>query len=422
MQLPAKNSCSSRFHRPHPAWVVAFGCLLVFSGSNGLLLNCNTVFAAPVPEALGVSRGAFQLHMIIANGAGLLVLNLYGELFRRHPQRLRQFLLVASVVACASVYGYSFATKLWHFYILSALFGLCEPIIGGLTLTTILNNWFVTNKGLALGFAFTGSSVVGALILPSVNRVVTTAGWQWGYRLLAVGALVLLLAGTLLFIRESPTAGQTPLGATPEAAASLELRGLTRAQAARSSAFWFMTAGLLFFGFANQGIGPHIIAALTAMGYTSALAAWVTSAMMAVTAVAKLALGALFDRVGGVWSAALTGLCALFSALAMTFAGVSPVMLGAFALFHGFTSAMFTVSFPYLINANFGPREYAAIYSLATSLSGLGGLSSILSGSLYDATGSYQAGFVLCVVAAAAATACLTAGAVLARRNGYSEK
>lgn len=422
MQLPLRPLGSHRSRRPvHRAWVVAFGCLLVFSGSNGLLLNCNTVFAAPVPQALGVSRGAFQLHYTIANLMGLVMLNFYGELFRRHPMRLRQFLLIASVTACACMYGYSCATQLWHFYALSFVFGICEPVIGGLTLTTILNNWFVTNKGLALGFAFTGSSVVGAALMPTVNRVVTTVGWQWGYRMLAAGALVLLLAGILLFIRETPaTLGLSPLGVQQEEAGEVQYLGATRAQAVRSAAFWLMTAGVLFFGFSSQGIGPHVIAALTGMGYSSSLAAWVTSGTMAVTAVAKLALGALFDRVGGVWSSFLTGLCILLSATGMFFAGRSTAALVVFAVAHGFSAAMYTVSFPYLTGENFGPREYAAIYSLSTSLSGLGGISSILSGLLYDTTGSYQSAWLLYIATGAIALVCLTTAASLAKKHRYS--
>lgn len=420
--MGSTNTQSTKKFPPHRAWVVAVGCMLVFGGSSGFFSNCNGVFTAPVPEALGVSRGAFQLYLTIASYVGLASLNFYGELFRRHPGSLRRFMLLGTVVCSGCIFCYSFATRLWHFYAIAVVYGLFMQTLSGLALTTIISNWFVRNKGLAVGMAFTGSSLTAALMMPVLSRVVTNYGWRWGYRLLAVCGFALLTLSITLLIRETPAAvGLAPLGVAQETAGEVQYLGATRAAATRTPAFWLMTLGFLAVNAVVNGIHPHTIAAMLSLGYSPAMAASVGSAVMAVMAAAKLALGALFDRLGAVKSAVVAGGLLLLSVLSMGLAGANPAMPWVFALCFGFGAATITVSLSYFTSANFGPREYAAIYSLATSIGGLGGLSNMLSGWIYDVTGSYGPAWPLYGAVAAVALVSLTAAALLARRGGYQD-
>ena len=405
---------------PHRAWLVAVGCMISFGGSSGMLSNCNGVFTVPVPQALGVSRAAFQFYITLAMFVGLFTMTFWGELFRRHPLRLRQFMTLGTVVCCGCTLGYSFATRLWHFYALAFIYGLFIQTLSGLALTTIISNWFLENKGLAVGMAFTGSSLIAAVMTPIANRVVTVYGWQWGYRLLAAGGFVILMIANLFFIRETPASvGLTPLGAAPEQVGEVQYLGLSRAAAIRAPAFWLMTAGFLCITIVGNGIHPHTIASLISLGYSSGMAASVASAVMAVMAVAKLALGALFDRLGAVKSSVVAGGCLFVSALSMSFAGASPLMPWVFALCFGFGAAMMTVSLSYLASENFGPREYAGIYSLSTAIGGLGNLANMLSGAIYDVTGSYRAAWPLYMCTAVLALVTLTAAARIAVKKGY---
>ena len=91
-------------------WIVVLGCALMMGTSVGLFVNCNGVFVKPVCEDLGFSRGAFTLYSTIINFLGMLMQLYYGNLYR--TRRILPIARVAAVVTCASMVGFSFASKL----------------------------------------------------------------------------------------------------------------------------------------------------------------------------------------------------------------------------------------------------------------------------------------------------------------------
>lgn len=145
------------------------------------------------------------------------------------------------------------------------------------------------------------------------------------------------------------------------------------------------------------------------------------SLVMTVMIFAKIFLGAAFDKIGPVPSAILTGLCMLASVVALRFAGVASFMPYVFSLCFGFGYSTLTVPYSYLIGQNFGTREFAAIYSLATMVSGLGNAyAPSLSGTLYDAFGSYFGVWTLYIGVSVLATISLTVAAKLSMDKGYN--
>ena len=107
--------------------------------------------------------------------------------------------------------------------------------------------------------------------------------------------------------------------------------GLTRAQTVKTPAYWMFTVGLTLVSFIGMGMTPHIIAYLTDIGYSSSTASSVQAAVMWALVLAEVVLGAVFDRVGPVYTSLLTGLSLLLSVLLLLFAGSSPLMPWLFA-------------------------------------------------------------------------------------------
>lgn len=52
--------------------------------------------------------------------------------------------------------------------------------LAGISVTTLVNNWFVDKRGLATGLAFAGSGVSAAIMTPVLTTVVTDYGWAHG--------------------------------------------------------------------------------------------------------------------------------------------------------------------------------------------------------------------------------------------------
>ena len=401
-------------------WVVVLGCSLLIGASTGLFSNCVSGFIKPVCETLDVSRGAFSLYSTIGGFVGMGAIVLYGELYQRHPLAIRKFILWGCVVCCSVFVGYSFATKLWHFYALAALFGTASSTLAGISVTTLVNNWFVDKRGLATGLAFAGSGLTAAVVLPIITRVLDTYGWRVGYRVLAALAAVLILLAVWL-IRERPSQmGLTPLGVAEGEGERAAQTGLLREQALKTPEFWMLTGGFWCLSVAGMGMSTHVISFLTDIGYSTTTAASVMSVVLTVMTGAKVCLGGVFDRLGAVRSSVLTGLCMVVSVAALRFAGVSPVVPWIFALCFGFGWSTLTVPYSYLVGENFGTRQFAAIYSVCTMVSGVGGsFASPLSGALFDRFGSYLGVWSFYFFVALLATGLMTAASKGAQKKEY---
>ena len=195
-------------------WIIVLCCTLLVAAATGIFVNCLGIFVKPVCEDLNFTRGAFTLYSTIGGFVGMFAVLVYGELYRRYPHHIRKFIALGTVVSCAVFYGYSLSTKLWHFYTLAAIYGTVSMTLAGISVTTLINNWFVDKKGLAMGLAYSGSGVTAAVMTPILSGVVSDFGWRWGYRLLAVCGFVLLFVSAFVLLREKPAdMGLEPLGA-----------------------------------------------------------------------------------------------------------------------------------------------------------------------------------------------------------------
>ena len=410
-------------------WIIVLCCTLLVAAATGVFVNCLGIFVKPVCDDLGFSRGAFTLYNTIGGLIGMVAILFYGELYRRYPQHIRKFITLGVIGGVCAFYGYSMATKLWHFYVIAALYGTVSMTLAGISVTTLINNWFVDKRGLATGLAFAGSGVSAAIMTPILTSIVADHGWRMGYRTMSITAGLLLIPA-VLFIRVFPSdKGLLPYGVTEdqvkgenEGAPKVIQTGLTRAQAVKTKAFYIQVAGMFCLGIVDMGMSGHVIAYLTDIGYSSLTASTAMSLVMTVMIGAKILLGAVFDKIGPVKSATLTGLCMLASIVALRFAGAAPFMPYVFSLCFGFGYSTLTVPYSYLIGQNFGTREFAAIYSLATMVSGLGNsTATTLSGTLYDLMGSYIGVWTLYIGVAVAATVLLTLAAKISKDKGYKD-
>ena len=166
-----------------------------------------------------------------------------------------------------------------------------------------------------------------------------------------------------------------------------------------------------------------LIGAITTVAFSSLAAQLVLFAMSLVMTImigAKILLGAVFDKIGSVRSAILTGLCMIASTLSIRFAGAGAFMPYVFSVCFGFGYSTLTVPYSYLIGQNFGTREFSSIYSLICTLGSLGGgIAATLTGMLYDRLGSYYPVWTIYFVLACLALTFLFLASKTAQDRGY---
>lgn len=408
-------------------WIIVLCCTLLMAVGTGIFVNCVGIFVKPVCEDLGFERGTFTLYTTITSVLSMLAMLVFGELYRKNPRRIRLYIALGGLTGCLVFFGYSLSSKLWHFYTLSAIYGCVATTLAGISVTTLVNNWFVDKRGLATGLAFAGSGVSAAIMTPVLTTVVTDYGWRMGYRTMSLVSFIILIPAMLLIRLEPSDKGLLPYGVTPHPSEEdkrsipvIEQTGLTRAQAVKTSSFYFQSIGIFCLSLAGMGISNHAISYFTDIGYSPLTASTAMSLVMTIMIGAKILLGAVFDKIGSVRSAILTGLCMIASTLSIRFAGAGAFMPYVFSVCFGFGYSTLTVPYSYLIGQNFGTREFSSIYSLICTLGSLGGgIAATLTGMLYDRLGSYYPVWTIYFVLACLALTFLFLASKTAQDRGY---
>lgn len=204
-------------HKPHYGWAVCFGGSLLILCTVGLALNAFTVFLPFILSAHDFSNTQGAMINTIRCLFSVPALALAPRYLRRTGLRLGVTLAALLVAGAHALYAA--ATQIEMYYLAAALIGIGYGFGSMLSVSLLIDRWFVQHRGLALGFCASWSGL-GTLIAPTV---ITLLVEHYGLRTaFLVEAGFMLLAALIVFavIRNYPAEkGCAALGAQPGAAA-----------------------------------------------------------------------------------------------------------------------------------------------------------------------------------------------------------
>ena len=158
-----------------------------------------------------------------------------------------------------------------------------EALCGMLAMTTIVNNWFVKKRPLALSILLTAGGLGGLVMVSFIMAMINRFGWRNAYLLIAAMIFVLLVVlPSFLVVNKPEDLGQVPDGIQAEdkkdsSPNKQNLYGtpvdFTAAEAIRTSAFWYLTILATTFMIGMQGFMLHQVAFLLDINISSAVAA-----------------------------------------------------------------------------------------------------------------------------------------------------
>ena len=387
-------------------WVVLAG-FVIMGACVGIVSNCASQFIKPIAADLGYSRASVSMINTIFSGCYMAMSFMAGRILSRPD--LHRLMKISLFVTCISYYCYSFCSSLASFYINTLIVGLAAPLLGVLAFSVVIPNWFIEQRGKAIGLSFMGSGVGGMIFNYLAGQWILEFGWRVAYQRLAIWLFVIMAPFVFFVLRVKPSdMGLEPLGGHHVPGGTdmeEEQSGIPFKTAIRSGSFWTLVLAITAFNICSycnmQTISPH----LSDIGYSATFAATMVSLAMGSLAIGKLSLGILFDKIG-------SKKATLLSALSYT-VGVSALLFGRYKaalpfIFLGtcFGTAFGSVAIPIITEGVFGRKEYAAIYGF---LSGTTSLLSVcnptIANAVFDRAGSYEpcyiVGIVLSLVAAA---------------------
>lgn len=396
--MSAGTSTVEKKHGLHYGWIIVAVEFILTGICVGTLINCMGVFVKPVSESLGIERSKFTLVITISSLVSTAFYPFWGSYMKTGS--IRRSYIISAVVIPLVFLGYSYAQKIWQFYLISAVMGFISASVTTLATSSMINRWFIEKRGLALSLASSGSGFLPSLFIPKVTELIEQNGWRYGFRWLGVLYLILVMLCAMLILRDRPERkGLKPYGHNGENAVSTkELSGVSKAQAMKSSCFYLILVGAFLCGLIYNGVHNNIQAYLTDIGYSAQFASRVVSISMLSMVFAKLAMGPLFDRFGfGVCFATacagtiIAALC-LFAAKSISGVYIYAVAFGITASFPALCCSYSTMHF-------FGSKDFSAICGFVTSAMylGLASGSTVIS-AIYDFGGSYTGSWILVCV------------------------
>ncbi len=397
-----KRSIRDRILGRHYALTVTaivFVALLAAAG----LRSTPGVLMVPWGQAFGWSRATISF----AAASGIFLFGLTGPFAAAAMQRfgIRATMIAALAMMSLSSAASLFMTAPWQLVLTwGVVSGIGSGCIAPVLAATIVNRWFVTNRGLVMGL-FAASTSTGTLIfIPALSAIAQTGG-GWKPVVMCIAAGVALLIPLVFFLLpEWPSdVGETPYGASAdhpaenrERANPLKTAFTALGEGVQSRAFWLLAITFFVCGFTTNGlVGTHMIALCQDRG------------LSAVAAGGLLAIMGLFDLVGTTASGWLTdrlepakllfayyGLRGL-SLIYLPFAHFTFFGLSLFAVFYGLDWIATVPPTLAIANRAFGVNKAPILFGWIAASHQVGAASAaFFAGASRTATGSYLDSFV----------------------------
>ncbi len=279
--------------------IVAAAGLVVFSSGPGQSYVF-AVFIDSIIEDTGLSRTGISVLYLASTILSAILVTFVSRLADRYGPRL--MLVAAGLGLGAACFGMAAATHILLFYLaFSALRALGQ---GSLSINCILlvNQWFVSKRGRAVGLMTLGSMLSTALFPSFARFLIDSIDWRGAYAVLGVVAVGLIVPVALLVVRNRPEdVGLFPDGSSQPPASEIRqaTAGVRRNIRVYSSpSFWLLALSLSSPSLITTALMFHQASIFQENGLSATLAAGAFAVFSVSSAASSLVAGFVSDRIG----------------------------------------------------------------------------------------------------------------------------
>ena len=356
-----------------------------------MTLGCSAMYAGVMvlePLALELDTGRGNSSLIY--GTFMIGFALGGVFMGRLADRMGIMIpaLIGSLALPAGFYLAAHASSILEICLaFSLLCGFLGSSFSMAPLIADISHWFSRRRGLAVGIAFSGSYVAGAIWPPILQRMFDAQGWRESFVDLALLTLILMALLSLLLYPRSPINKQLP---TASSANSNLTNSAISAGTLQSLIY------LAGFGCCVAMAMPqvHIVPYVMDLGHPAIRGAEMLGLMLGFGVISRVGSGWLSDRIGGLATLVL-GSALQVAVLIAFLTGNSLVFLYGISIAFGLSQGGIVPSYTIILRAFFPPRQ--AGWRISTSfLFTVAGMAfgGWIAGLLYDLTGSYTVSFL----------------------------
>jgi sugar phosphate permease len=302
----------------------------------------------------------------------------------------RRLMMAGVLMMGTALVGLSFANTpslFYTFYVFNAL----GYVFGGpLPCQVLISRWFDKNRGKAMGIAYLGIGVGGAVVPHMAAALEKNIGWHTS--LATMGVLGVIIAFPLVyFIKGASTISNIEIKKEP----AIPIRSILT-----NRNFYLLGFGSMCAIGVVGGINQHLKLYLSDLEYSQSAAASIISLVLFSSLAGRLLMG---------WLADLFPRKYVMVLIYMIVASVIPLLLVPeftgriyiFAVIFGIGLGGDYMIIPLMAGDLFGVRALGRVMGIILVADGVAEASfPMLLGSLYDNAGSYQTGFIVLICVA----------------------
>ena len=356
-----------------------------------MTLGCSAMYAGVmVLEPLALELGTGRGNSSLIYGTFMIGFALGGLFMGRLADRMGIMIpaLIGSLALPAGFYLAAHASSILEICLaFSLLCGFLGSSFSMAPLIADISHWFNRRRGLAVGIAFSGSYVAGAIWPPILQRMFDAQGWRESFIDLALLTLIFMALLSLLLYPRPPTNEQLPTAGSANS---------TLTNSAISAGTLQSLICLAGFGCCVAMAMPqiHIVPYVMDLGHPAIRGAEMLGLMLGFGVISRVGSGWLSDRIGGL-ATLLLGSALQLAVLIAFLTGNSLVFLYGISIAFGLSQGGIVPSYTIILRAFFPPKQ--AGWRISTSfLFTVAGMAfgGWIAGLLYDLTGSYTVSFL----------------------------
>ena len=328
----------------------------------------------------------------------------------------RRLMMAGIVMAAGALIGLGATSLAWTFYLFYFFNALGYVCGGPLPCQVLVSRWFDKARGKAMGIAYLGIGVGGAIVPLLAAWMTARVGWRMSLQILG-GVIVLVALPLAYFVRENPDddAGakrRAGLSGPPNGDPEMVARPPSIARILRTPSFYLLALGSMCSIAAVGGTNQHLKLFLSLdRGYSQAQAASIISLVLTISIAGRLLMGWLADRVPRQRVMLLIYLlvAAAIPLLLLRTAVPGAATMYLFAAIFGLGLGGEYLIIPLMAGELFGITVLGRVMGIVLTADGVAEATApMLVGYLRDRTGSYNTGFVLLVAIALVGAAAIT--------------
>jgi MFS family permease len=357
------------------------------------------VFINPWINDFGWARatisGAYSLSFVLIGVLGIVM----GLITDRYGPRMA--LSICGVCLGAGFFLLSKMYADWQLFLFYGLIfgtgmsGFWAPLL------SVISRWFIGKRGLMTGIVISGGGIGAFIGPPVINWLINISNWRQTTIILGIFVFVVIFLAAQFLKRDPSQVGQQPY--EDKDARQLASDSTTPAthdystrEALKTPQFWIVFSMLFCLAFYTFSVMVHVTPHAIDMGITNTSAANILAVIGGAGVIGNFVMGRVCDKIG---PKKIFIICFILMSAALFWLAQARYewMLYLFSIIFGFNhGANATAQAPILARI-FGMKALGAIFGAAAFGFTIGGaIGPLLTGYLYDLTGSYQTAFIIC--------------------------